>query len=61
MRIFMLEDLGEVQAAEVLLGGLLASGEVTDPREIHFLTEQLERMKAVGKSSAPSEIRRGRP
>lgn len=61
MRIFLLEDLGEVQAAEVLLGGLLASGEVTDAREIHFLTEQLERMKAVGKSSPPSEIRHDRP
>lgn len=60
MRIFMLEDLGEVEAATILLGGLLESGEVTDPREIHFLTTQLERMKAVGKSSRPSESRHPR-
>src|SRR5882672_416268 len=38
MRIFLLEDLGELDAATVLLGGLLASGEITDPKEVHFLT-----------------------
>ena len=41
-----------------LLGGLLASGEVTDPKEIHFLTEKLEQLKTDGKSSHPSESRR---
>jgi len=34
MRIFILEDMGELESATVLLGGLLASGEVADPREI---------------------------
>jgi len=61
MRIFILEDLGEREAATVLLGGLLASGEVTDPKEIHFLTERLEKLQAAGKSSAPSENRHLRP
>jgi hypothetical protein len=61
MRIFILEDLGEIEAATVLLGGLLASGEATDSREIHFLTQRLERMKAAGKSSPPSENRHQRP
>jgi len=61
MRIFILEDLGETQAATVLLGGLLATGEVTDPKEIHFLTQKLEQLKAVGKSSPPSESRRPEP
>ena len=51
MRIFMLEDIGEREAATVLLGGLLASGEVTDRREIHFLTERLKALKDDGKSS----------
>ena len=51
MRIFILEDLGEREAATVLLGGLLASGEITDPKEIHFLTERLESLKSDGKSS----------
>jgi hypothetical protein len=55
MRIFLLEDMGEVEAAKILLGGLLASGEITDPREIHFLMERLKQMKADEKSSAPSK------
>lgn len=55
MRIFILEDMGELESATILLGGLLASGEVTDLREIHFLTQRLERMKAVGKSSPASK------
>jgi hypothetical protein len=57
MRIFLLEDLGESQAAAVLLGGLLANGEVTDPAEARFLTERLERLKADENSSLPSKSR----
>ena len=55
MRIFILADIGEVEAATVLLGGLLAGGELTDPREIRFLTERLEELKNAGKSSPPSK------
>lgn len=55
MRIFVLEDMGEIEAATILLGGLLASGEVTDPQEIRFLTERLKALKAAEKSSAPSK------
>lgn len=61
MRIFIHEDLGELEAATVLLGGLLASGEVTEPKEIHFLTERLRELKAAGKSSLPPRNRRGQP
>jgi hypothetical protein len=61
MRIFILEDLGELEAATVLLGGLLASGEVTEPKEIHFLTERLKELKAAGKSSLPPGNRRVKP
>jgi len=51
MRIFILEDLGELEAAKVLLGGLLASGEVREPKEIHFLMERLKVLEAAGKPS----------
>ena len=61
MRIFILEDLGEIEAATVLLGGLLASGEVTEPKEIHFLTERLKELKAAGKSSPLPGNRHGKP
>ena len=57
MRIFILEDMGEHEAAAVLLGGLLATGEVRDSAEIHFLSQRLEVLKAAEKSSKPSEIR----
>ena len=57
MRIFIREDMGEVESATVLLGGLLAGGEVTDEAEIRFLADRLERMKSAEKSSVPSEFR----
>lgn len=41
MRIFVLEEMGELEAARVLLGALLASGEVTDPAERWFLSDRL--------------------
>jgi len=55
MRIFILEDMGELDSATILLGGLLASGEITDTREIRFLTQRLEQMKIAGKSSSMSK------
>ena len=57
MRIFILQDMGEREAASVLLGGLLESGEVSDIGEIRFLTERLEELKAAEKSSVPSNFR----
>ena len=63
MRIFLLEDMGEAERAAVLLGGLLANNEVIDPRELHFLGEQLEKLKRAGNnknvenSTLPSEFR----
>jgi hypothetical protein len=41
MELFVLADMGEAEAAEVLLGGLIESGEITDQREIDFLTSRL--------------------
>jgi hypothetical protein len=55
MRIFILADMGEIESATVLLGGLLAGGEITDQKEIRFLTERLESLKNAGKSSGLSK------
>lgn len=41
MKIIVLEDMGEVEAAKVLVGGLIASGEITDPYELNFLQEKI--------------------
>ena len=51
MRIFILEDIGELESAKILLGGLLAGGEIKDEHELHFLTERLEAMKNAEKPS----------
>jgi len=51
MHIFILEDIGEFESARILLGGLLASGEIKDERELHFLTGRLEEMQTAEKSA----------
>lgn len=51
MHIFLLEDLGEVQAAKILLGGLLASGAVTDASERRFLIQRLNAMESAENST----------
>lgn len=46
MNIFVLEDMGETEAAKVLLGGLLESGRIDDPAEHRFLMKRLEELEA---------------
>ncbi len=57
MRIFLLADMGETERAAVLLGGLLAGNEVRDDKELHFLTERLETLKNVEKSTVMTKSR----
>jgi hypothetical protein len=58
MPIFILEEMGELEAARIELGAWLESGAVRDPRERRFLTERLLEMErragAVEKPSAVS-------
>jgi hypothetical protein len=42
MEIFVLEDMDELEAAKVMLGGLLASGRIRDPEERRFLESRLK-------------------
>jgi hypothetical protein len=42
LELFVLENMGELETAKILLGGLIESGAVSDPNEIRFLTERLE-------------------
>jgi hypothetical protein len=55
MHIFLLEDMGEYETAQILLGGLLASDQVTDSHERFFLLQSLDRIKAAENSSAPTK------
>ena len=45
MEIFILEDLNELEAARVMIGGLLASGRITDRGEIYFLDGRLREIE----------------
>ena len=41
MKIIVLEDMGEVEAARILVGALIDSKEITDPYELNFLTHKI--------------------
>jgi len=45
MEIFILEDLNELEAAKIMLGGLLATGRISDPQERRFLQGRLEELE----------------
>lgn len=56
MEVFILEDMNELEAARIMLGGLLAAGQVTDPGERRFLQGRLEELEQ--RLAAPAEPRR---
>lgn len=45
MEVFILEDMNELEAAKVMLGGLLESGRLRDPEEVRFLRQRLEALE----------------
>jgi hypothetical protein len=45
MEIFILEDMNELEAAKIMIGGLLQSGTITDPAELRFLKQRLEELE----------------
>jgi len=45
MEVFILEDLDELEAARVVLGGLIASGRVRDASELGYLRARLQALE----------------
>ncbi|MGE0876450.1 MAG: hypothetical protein AB7O31_17445 [Burkholderiales bacterium] len=45
MEVFILEDMNELEAAKVLLGGMLAEGRIRDPAERRFLELRLKELE----------------
>ncbi|MCK4706123.1 MAG: hypothetical protein KAT90_11620, partial [Gammaproteobacteria bacterium] len=45
MHFILLEDMGEIETAKVLVGGLIESGEISDPYELNFLTEKIRELE----------------
>lgn len=46
MRLFILEDLNELEAAKIMIRSLLISGRISDPAELRFLKGHLEELEA---------------
>jgi hypothetical protein len=46
MEIFILEDMNQLEAARIMLGGLLQSGQIDDPAEARFLAGRLKDLEA---------------
>ena len=53
MEIFIREDLNELETARVMIGGLLASGRVTDRGELNFLDGRLREIEERLKQGGP--------
>jgi hypothetical protein len=45
MEVFILEDMNELEAAKIMLGGMLARGDISDPNELRFLKQKLEELE----------------
>jgi hypothetical protein len=45
MQIFILEDMGELERAQLVIGGMLTKGNLTDINEIAFLAKKLEELE----------------
>ena len=46
MEAFILEDMDELETARVMVGGFIASGQVTQPGELRFLEERLKQIES---------------
>lgn len=57
MEVFILEDMNELEAAKVMLGGLLAAGQIQDPGERRFLQGRLEELERRLKEQPPARVR----
>jgi hypothetical protein len=55
MEAFILEDMDELDAAKVMIGGFIASGRVTEPGELRFLEKRLAAIQARIKEKQADE------
>ena len=46
MEAFILEDMDQLDSAQLLIGGLIASGQITDPHELAFMARRLDEIAA---------------
>ncbi len=53
MEIFILEDMGELEAARIMIGGYVNSGAVHDVGELRFLEDRLKALEEREKAAKP--------
>ncbi|OYO27964.1 hypothetical protein [Janthinobacterium sp. PC23-8] len=53
MEAFILEDMDQFDSAQIVLGGLIASGQISDPHELAFMARRLEEMAIKKKDAYP--------
>ena len=55
MEAFIREDMNELETARIMIGGLLASGRITDRSELDFLDRRLHEIEERLKRNAPKK------
>ena len=55
MSALIAADMGELETARIIIGGLLHSGRIRDPREIRFLGARLAEIEARAGRPKPRE------
>ncbi|MFA5914611.1 MAG: hypothetical protein WC830_13745 [Burkholderiales bacterium] len=58
MGIFIREDLNELETERIMIGGMIASGRITDPSELKFLDGRLHEIEARLKKKAEKAAKR---
>jgi hypothetical protein len=61
MQAFILEDMNELEQARLMIGGYIASGQVKDPGELHWLEQHLREIEARMGHNPPELKRRDGP
>jgi len=52
MEAFILEDMDQLDSARLVIGGLIASGQISDPHELAFLARKLDALADKNKKKA---------
>ena len=60
MSALIAADIGELESARIIIGGLLHSGRVRDPREVRFLGARLAEIEARASGDPPADTSRPR-
>ncbi|MEO7727222.1 MAG: hypothetical protein ABIS45_08210 [Burkholderiales bacterium] len=54
IHIILLEDMGEIESAKIVIGALLGSGQINDEYEMRFLLGRLDLLQKKGENSSPT-------